>query len=91
MVPGSLFGNLVPDENLEIIYGSDGNFFTLPSQITRRIEGTDTMINEMPQHSRFLPINVKIRKGTNTGTTSREEFDILNRRFNEAESVSKKK
>lgn len=62
---------------------NDGNFFKYPSYIGKSIYGDrDTVVVEVPSHSRYIPVKTG-RKASNL-SKNRKEFEILNRRFEEA-------
>lgn len=63
----------------------------IPASIIRTINGNDTTIMETPEQKRFaFRLPPKVRKASSKDE-DRTEFDILNRRFNTAMSVAKKK
>lgn len=76
------------DEQLNRIEGEDPGFFWSPAAIDQEVKNyyQDTTYTEYPPH-RYGTI-VQPRKASNTDV-NKSEYNILNRRFNEARSVLK--
>ena len=70
----------------EAVVANDKSILNYPSIIRRNIVGNDTIIEETPSHNRFMPIRTG-RRATSAG--NRQQFEILNNRFNQAKKVAK--
>lgn len=70
----------------EAVVATDGSFLKYPSMIRRNIVDGDTIISETPSYNRFIPVSTG-RSATSAG--NRQEFETLNRRFEQAKKVTK--